>query len=120
MRPAAALRAPRWVPFPDLEISMLNEGDLLWTPSAARVEKANLTAYQLWLQKEKGLKFATYEDLWRWSVSDLEAFWQSLWEYFKVESAAPHERVLESHRMPGTQWFPGARLNYAQHALRYE
>jgi len=99
---------------------MLNEGDLLWTPTAERVEKANLTAYQRWLQKEKGLKFATYEDLWRWSVSDLETFWQSLWDYFKVESSAPHARVLESHRMPGAQWFPGARLNYAQHALRYE
>jgi acetoacetyl-CoA synthetase len=99
---------------------MLNEGDLLWTPNAERVEKANLTAYQRWLQQEKGLTFATYEDLWRWSASDLEAFWQSLWDYFKVESSAPHERVLASHRMPGAQWFPGARLNYAQHALRYE
>jgi acetoacetyl-CoA synthetase len=99
---------------------MLNEGDLLWTPSAERVERANLTAYQRWLKKEKGLEFASYEDLWRWSVTDLEAFWQSLWDYFKVESSAPHERVLVSHRMPGAQWFPGARLNYAQHALRYE
>jgi acetoacetyl-CoA synthetase len=99
---------------------MLNEGDLLWTPSPARVERSRLTAYQRWLEKERGLKFASYEDLWRWSVGDLEAFWQSLWDYFKVESSAPHERVLASRQMPGAQWFPGARLNYAQHALRYE
>jgi len=99
---------------------MLNEGDLLWTPSAARVEKSNMTAYQRWLEKERGLRFATYEDLWRWSVDDLEAFWQSLWDYFKVESSAPHRGVLASRQMPGAQWFPGARLNYAQHALRYE
>ena len=99
---------------------MLNEGDLLWTPSPERVEKAVLTAYQRWLQKERGLKFATYEDLWRWSVTDLEAFWQSLWDYFDVQSSAPYERVLARRQMPGAQWFPGARLNYAQHALRHE
>ena len=99
---------------------MLNEGDLLWTPSPERVEKSNLTAYQRWLEQERGLKFATYEDLWRWSATDLEAFWQSLWDYFKVESSAPHERVLASRQMPGAKWFPGTRLNYAQHALRYE
>src|SRR5215469_9832065 len=110
----------RRVPFLDLEISMLNEGDLLWTPSRERVEKANLTAYQRWLQREKGLTFATYEDLWSWSVGDLEALWQSLWDYFEVQSSAPHERVLASRQMPGAKWFPGARLNYAQHALRYE
>jgi acetoacetyl-CoA synthetase len=99
---------------------MLNEGDLLWTPSPERVQRANLTTYQRWLQKERGLKFASYEDLWRWSVSDLEAFWQSQWDYFRVDSSAPHERVLASRQMPGAKWFPGARLNYAQHALRHE
>ncbi len=99
---------------------MLNEGDLLWTPSPARVAKSNVTAYMRWLQSERGLKFTSYEQLWRWSVADLEAFWQSIWDYFKVESSTPYERVLADRRMPGAQWFPGARLNYAQHILRHE
>ncbi len=99
---------------------MLKEGDLLWTPSPERVARSNITAYMRWLEKERGLKFATYEQLWRWSVDELEAFWQSLWDYFKIESSAPHERVLADRRMPGAKWFPGARVNYAQQILRHE
>jgi acetoacetyl-CoA synthetase len=99
---------------------MLNEGDLLWTPSRERVEKAQLTAFSHWLATERGKSFATYTDLWRWSVEHLEEFWQAIWDYFKVESSAPHTAVLAERRMPGARWFPGARLNYAQHALRHE
>jgi acetoacetyl-CoA synthetase len=99
---------------------MLNEGDLLWTPSPERVAKSNVTAYMRWLEKERGLKFSNYEQLWRWSSTDLEAFWQSIWDYFSVQSSAPHERVLADRRMPGAKWFPGARLNYAQNVLRHE
>jgi acetoacetyl-CoA synthetase len=99
---------------------MLKEGDLLWTPSRERMEKSNITAYMRWLEKERGLKFASYEQLWRWSVDELEAFWQSQWDYFHIESSAPYETVLAERRMPGARWFPGARLNYAQHILRHE
>ncbi|MCW3049990.1 MAG: acetoacetyl-CoA synthase [Solirubrobacterales bacterium] len=95
-------------------------GDLLWTPSAARINKSHLTAFMRWLAKERGLKFASYGELWQWSVDDLEAFWQAIWDYFEVQSSAPYERVLADRRMPGAKWFPGARLNYAQHALRHE
>jgi acetoacetyl-CoA synthetase len=101
-------------------MSMLNEGDLLWTPGRERVEKSHLTAFMRWLEKERGLKLAGYDELWSWSVEDLEGFWQAIWDYFKVQSAAPYERVLGDRRMPGAKWFPGARLNYAQHALRHE
>ncbi|MBV8804178.1 MAG: acetoacetate--CoA ligase [Sinobacteraceae bacterium] len=99
---------------------MVNEGDLLWTPSPARINKSHLTAFMRWLERERGLKFARYDDLWQWSVTDLEAFWQALWDYFDVRSSTPYERVLADRRMPGAKWFPGARLNYAQHALRHE
>ncbi|HVW70925.1 MAG TPA: acetoacetate--CoA ligase [Steroidobacteraceae bacterium] len=99
---------------------MLKEGDLLWTPSRERVDKAHLTAFTRWLGAERGRSFASYADLWQWSVDDLEGFWQAIWDYFEVQSSAPHERVLADRRMPGAEWFPGARLNYAQHALRNE
>ncbi|MDB6091401.1 MAG: Acetoacetyl-CoA synthetase [Gammaproteobacteria bacterium] len=99
---------------------MLNEGDLLWTPGRERIEKAKLTAFTRWLAAARGKSFAAYQDLWEWSVEDLEGFWQAVWDYFQVQSSAPHERVLADARMPGAQWFPGARLNYAQHALRHE
>jgi acetoacetyl-CoA synthetase len=99
---------------------MVVEGDLLWTPSAARREKSHLTAFNRWLNRERGLDFATYEALWQWSVRDLESFWGALWEYFQVRSSAPFTRVLGRREMPGAEWFPGAQLNYAEHALSHE
>ena len=96
------------------------EGDLLWTPGDDRVRAANLTAFTDWLAARRGLRFDGYDALWRWSVTDLEAFWQAVWDYSGVEASVPPERVLGSREMPGAQWFPGARLNYAQHVLRHE
>ena len=96
------------------------EGDLLWTPSPEQVARANLSAFHAWLAAERGLRFDAYDALWRWSVSDLEGFWQAVWDYSGIQSSAPHSRVLGSREMPGAQWFPGARLNYAQHVLARE
>jgi acetoacetyl-CoA synthetase len=98
----------------------VQEGDLLWTPSAERIVGANLTAFTTWLAAERGLRFEGYHALWRWSVEDLDGFWQAVWDYSGVEASAPPERVLGRRSMPGAEWFPGARLNYAQHALRCE
>jgi acetoacetyl-CoA synthetase len=56
--------------------------------------------------------------LWEWSVNELEEFWASIWEYFDVQASRPYERVLGSHEMPGTKWFEGAELNYAEHVFR--
>lgn len=92
-------------------------GELLWTPSPQRVARARLTDYLRWLGAERGRSFPTYDAVWRWSVDDLEGFWGSIWDYFGVRAAAPYQRVLGSRAMPGAQWFPGARLNYAEHAL---
>jgi acetoacetyl-CoA synthetase len=99
---------------------MVSEGQLLWTPSAARRERSHITAFTRWLERERGLKFESYEALWQWSVNDLEAFWRAIWDYFGVRSSTPYTRVLGRREMPGTEWFPGARLNYAEHALAHE
>ena len=75
--------------------------------------------YQNWLREQRGLSFASYHDLWRWSVTDLDAFWQSVWDYFDVQSPTPHSAVLAKNVMPGAEWFPGAQVNYAQQVLRH-
>src|SRR6185437_13476687 len=54
---------------------------------------------------------------WQWSVSDLEGFWASIWDFFEIRADVPYERVLGSRTMPGAEWFPGARLNFAEHML---
>ena len=95
------------------------EGELLWTPSEARVARSHLTRYLRWLE-QRGLKFENYEALWRWSVADLPAFWQSMVDFCDVKFSQPTSRVLGRREMPGAEWFPGARLNYAAQALRDE
>jgi len=84
---------------------------LLWTPSAEQIEHAAITRFA----RERGLP-TDYDALWRWSVENLEEFWASIWEYYDVEGS--HGAVLASREMPGAEWFPGTRLNYAAHLFR--
>ena len=85
-------------------------GDLLWEPPADLLEGSEMARFM----RERG--FATYDELWRWSVDDLEGFWGAIWERYGVEGG--YDRVLASRDMPGAQWFPGARVNYAERILR--
>ena len=89
------------------------EGDLLWAPDGARSERSRLTDYAYWLRRSWGLSFTEYEALWQWSVEDPGEFWQSIWDYFGVRA---HDAPGE---MTAAQWFPGATLNYAEHALHH-
>ncbi|MEO5670344.1 MAG: acetoacetate--CoA ligase [Ramlibacter sp.] len=75
--------------------------------------------YQDWLRKTRGLSFPDYDALWRWSVADLPAFWQSIWDYFDLQSPTPFGAVLSEPRMPGAKWFEGAQFNYAHQVLRH-
>jgi acetoacetyl-CoA synthetase len=91
---------------------------VLWQPSEERVVGATLTAFTRWLADSRGLDLPDYEALWRWSVDDLEGFWAAVWDFFEVRSTTPRGPVLASSAMPGAVWFPGARLNYAEHIVR--
>lgn len=75
--------------------------------------------YQDWLRETRGLAFDHYDALWRWSVTELDAFWQSIWDYARIASPTPHTAVLAESRMPGARWFPGAQVNYAREVLRH-
>jgi acetoacetyl-CoA synthetase len=90
---------------------------VLWRPSAAAIERATITGYAGWLEESRGLRFSDYAGLWEWSTTDLEGFWGSIWERFGVSASVPYERVLGSRAMPGAEWFPGARLNFADNVL---
>jgi acetoacetyl-CoA synthetase len=93
-------------------------GQLLWEPSAEAVERSAMTRYMRWLESERGLPLADYSSLWTWSVTELEQFWASIWDYFEVRSESPYARVLADRQMPGARWFEGAELNYAEHLFR--
>lgn len=90
----------------------------LWEPSEDLKQRSNIARYMRWLEEQKGQKFETREDLWKWSVEHVEDFWASLWVFFDIQASQPYTTVLSGHKMPGAQWFSGARLNYAEHAFR--
>ena len=91
----------------------------LWTPSPERVAAATITRFAAAAGARRGLDLATYDALWRWSTTELDAFWQSIWDYFDLRSPTPHSAVLARNAMPGAIWFPGAQVNYAQQVLRH-
>jgi acetoacetyl-CoA synthetase len=90
------------------------EPQVLWSPSAERRERATLTRFA----RAAGRDADDYEDLRRWSVEDIERFWSTVCEFFQVRFETPPEEVLASHAMPGAEWFPGARVSYAEHIFR--
>jgi acetoacetyl-CoA synthetase len=92
-------------------------GDLLWEPSAELVERSRLTEFMRWLERERGLSFAGYAELWQWSVDDLDGFWSAVWEFFDVQADGDPSPVLGSREMPGARWFPNTSLNYAEHVF---
>jgi len=89
----------------------------LWEPSAGLIERSRLREYMRWLESERGLRFEAYDELWRWSVDELEAFWDSIWDFFGVRADGERGAVLSAREMPGAEWFPGTRLNYAEHVF---
>ncbi|HEX6153214.1 MAG TPA: AMP-binding protein, partial [Solirubrobacterales bacterium] len=92
-------------------------GDLLWEPSNELVERSRLVEFMRWLKRERGLAFDGYPELWQWSVDDLDAFWDAIWDFFGVQADGERGAVLGSREMPGAEWFPGTRLSYAEHVF---
>jgi acetoacetyl-CoA synthetase len=95
----------------------VKDGQILWTPTADAREASTAARYLDWLRRERQVDFASYDELFAWSVADLEGFWASIWDFFEIRADTPYERVLGSRDMPGAEWFPGARLNYAAHMV---
>lgn len=93
---------------------------LLWEPTAKTKAKANLTAFMHWLAEEKGLTFTGYQELWQWSVDNIEDFWVAILEYFKIAYDGQYTSVTDKPGMPGVAWFQGLRLNYAEHIFRQQ
>ena len=92
----------------------------LWQPSAERIENSNLKCLMAQLKEKKGLEFATYDELHKWSVEERADFWESVWEYGSIIASTGYDEVMvDGDKMPGTKWFTGARLNFAENLLRF-
>lgn len=96
----------------------VTDGDVLYRPGPEARRTSRIGRYMDWLATERGIELEDYAALWRWSVTDIDAFWRSIWDHFGVRSATPVGATLGRREMPGAEWFPGTRLNYTGEFLR--
>lgn len=98
---------------------MTDTREILWTPTKARAEQSRMADFTTWVEHRTGRSFADYNDLWDWSVSDLDAFWLAIWDYFDIRSDVAPTQVLAERKMPGAVWFPNTQVNFADQMLRH-
>ena len=90
----------------------------LWTPSATRIAKSNITSFAKALELEHGVSLPDYAALHDFSINEMEKFWGSFWEFADIKAQTRGEEVLiDADKMPGAQFFPGAKLNFAENLL---
>ena len=93
----------------------------LWNPSDERVARANLTAFRTWVEQHGGPSLPGYAELYDWSIRHAPDFWRAVWGFCGVRAERQGDEVVRHFdRMPGAQWFPQARLNFAQNLLRHQ
>lgn len=94
-------------------------GKVLWTPTAERYDASTMARFERFLSETRGLSFDDYNAMWRWSVDDLETFWNAIWDFFDVRASVRPEKILVKRQMPGAEWGTGGRLNYAENILKH-
>ncbi len=95
-------------------------GKLLWEPSRGIIKNSNMTAFIDEVNKQYNKKITNYEELYDWSVTALNDFWASFWDYAGIKATKDYDFVVDDpEKMPGARWFSGAKLNYAENLLRY-
>jgi acetoacetyl-CoA synthetase len=93
---------------------------LLWQPSAERIRNTNMHHFIQHVNALHGKNFNSYGELYRWSVTESPAFWQTFWDYAEVVHSRSFDHVVDDiNKMPGARWFEGARLNFAENLLQY-
>lgn len=95
------------------------DGEVIWSPSRARIEASRLWTFREWLREQRGIAVDDYPSLWRWSVSEPSAFWDALREFSGMIGDGLRAPALAEERMPGAVWYPDARVNYAENVLRH-
>ncbi len=91
----------------------------LWQPTQDQIDGARMTEFRHYVEKQWGVELKDSSGLWNFSVTELEKFWTSVWDYSDIIAEARGERVLaDGDKMPGAKWFPDARLNFAENLLR--
>ena len=98
-------------------MAQVRQGEVLWTPPPDARATSEIGRFMDFVRDTRGRDFTGYEDLWNWSIDELEEFWGAIWDFYEIQSHTPYEQVLTTREMPGAKWFTGATLNYAEHMV---
>ena len=90
----------------------------LWRPSEHAIERANMTAFMRLVNAEHGTDIKDYAGLHAWSLEHLEAFWTLFWQFGGIIGERGATVLADGDQMPGAQWFPDSRINFAENLLR--
>lgn len=99
-------------------MSTKEQSPVVWTPSQETLEQSRMARFQASLEQQGYGPFADYHALHRWSIEHLDTFWQQVWDWCGLVCDTPADKVLGRRDMPGAQWFPGMKLNFAANLLR--
>ena len=92
----------------------------LWKPSEERIKSTNMYWFMNIINERYNQNFTDYSQLYQWSIDNIPDFWASMWDVAGIIASQPYDRVVDDlTKMPGAEWFPGARLNFAENLLRY-
>jgi len=94
------------------------QSPVVWTPSEHTIAHSRMGRFKAWLEQQGFGPFADYHALHQWSITELDTFWQKVWDYCGLVCDTPEDKMLGKRDMPGTEWFPGMRLNFAANLLR--
>ncbi|MBZ0335432.1 acetoacetate--CoA ligase [Marinobacter sp. AL4B] len=100
-------------------MSTAEQSTVVWTPTETTLASSRMGQFKRWLELEGYGPFVDYHALHQWSIDELESFWQKVWDYCGLVCDTPATRVLGSRKMPGAEWFPGMKLNFAANLLRW-
>src|SRR5690606_41221097 len=99
-------------------MSNTEQSQVVWTPTEATLTQSRMGQFKTWLEQQGFGPFADYHALHQWSITELDTFWQKVWDYCGLVCEVPAKRVLGHREMPGAEWFPGMKLNFAANLLR--
>ena len=98
---------------------MSDERIPIWSPTKERINNSNIQEYLSFLSSHYKKYFSSYSELYNWSITEIEKFWESIWEYSGIIYSKTFSVVLAKRIMPGAQWFKDAELNFAENLLRF-
>ncbi|MDP2363179.1 MAG: acetyl-coenzyme A synthetase N-terminal domain-containing protein, partial [Ignavibacteria bacterium] len=91
----------------------------IWIPSNERVEKSNFKHYFAFLKSHFNKDFRNYNELYNWSINEIEDFWKSIWEFSEIIHSKSYQTIVSERILPGAKWFEGSELNFAENLLRF-